>query len=210
MTSSSPVETVSRRTRRLARSGRAILKSVRHVGLRQRRGARLHPAVEERLVVRGGLALAVSPPMPRPALSWRLSSALLCASCSSVHWPASLSAFTAPGWTGTTQFMVCRSARKAARAGRGVLVGVVACDHRLGDGVDQVGRLRRIGHEDRIGVVAELDRLVLGDAGAAGRDVREEERADLLHPLPAGLVAVRAAAARRCRAARSRLPWPGR
>src|SRR5262245_50553845 len=43
-------------------------------------------------------------------ISCRLSSALLCFSWSSLHAPTSLSAFTAPLWIGTDQFLVWRFA----------------------------------------------------------------------------------------------------
>ncbi len=78
--------------------------------------------------------------------------------------------------------------REAGRARRRVLVGVVARDHRLGDAVDQVGRLRRVGHEDRIRIGRKLDRSALRDARAARRLVRIVVRADLVQPRPAFLV----------------------
>ena len=61
------------------------------------------------------------------------------------------------------------------RAGRGIPVDVVACNHCFGDGVDLLRGLGPISHKDRVRIVAEFDWLFLGDAGAAGRDMPKEE-----------------------------------
>src|SRR5262249_44483950 len=53
----------------------------------------------------GGLPLLYSA-QAEASTSCRLKSALLWASCSADQWPASFNAFTAPGCTGTTQFLV--------------------------------------------------------------------------------------------------------
>src|ERR1700754_1700374 len=80
---------------------------------------------------------------------------------------------------------------ETARAWRAVLVGVIVHDHRLGDGVDLIRRLRSVHHENRVWVISEFDWLFRGNAGAAGRDMREEEASYFLHARPAGLVVMR-------------------
>ena len=72
-----------------------------------------------------------------------------------------------------------------------ILEGIVAIDHRLGDGVNLVIRFRSVSNEIRIGVVAHFDRLFGRDRGAAGCDQFGEERAYFLDASPAGLVFVR-------------------
>src|SRR2546430_6712798 len=166
----------------------ALFKAVRHAGLGQRRSARLHPGIEKRLVIRWRIGLGEVRPRRRQYL-------LALEQCLVVGFlfVAPLSGFLqGPGCARMNRnhpVLGLAVGRKAARAWRGILVSVVARDHRLGDGIDLVCAQRAVRYEDRIGVVGELDRLVLGDAGPAGRDVRKEERANLLHTLPAGLVA---------------------
>src|SRR5262249_4363735 len=53
-----------------------------------------------------GLALLNSP-HAACRTSCRLNSALLCLSWSSLQAPASLRALTAPGWSGTAQYLAC-------------------------------------------------------------------------------------------------------
>src|SRR6266436_1646458 len=79
------------------------------------------------------------------------------------------------GMDGHYPFFCLPVSREPCCAGRGILVDVIACNHGLGDGVDLVGGLGSVSHKDRIRIVAEFDWLFLGDAGAAGRDMPEEE-----------------------------------
>src|SRR5262249_28773615 len=152
-----------------------------------RRRARLHPAVEESLVVRWRTGFAVVGPRRRQhvlALVERVVVGVL------LGGPLTgfLQRLHRAGVHRHHPVLGLATGGEPARAGRGVLVGVVVHDHRLGHGINLIGGLGSVGDEDRIGIVAELDRLVRRDAGAAGRKLREEERADLLHTRPAFLV----------------------
>src|SRR5437588_1543855 len=164
-----------------------LLEPVRHAGFLQRRGAGVHPAGQELLVVGGWVGLGVVGPCAgqhRLPLEQRVVMRVL------VVAPGAglLQRLHRAGMHRHYPVLGLPAGREPAGARRGVLVGVIAGDHCLGERIDLVGGLLVVHHENRIGIVAELNRLVGGDAGAAGGDVREEEASDLLDALPAFLV----------------------
>src|SRR3954452_6876397 len=151
-----------------------LLKSVRHIGLLQGGRARAHPAGKEVLVIGGWIGFAVFGPccgqnclpFEQAVVVRLLVLAPLAGFLERLH----------RAWMNRHHPLLGLSlGGQPSRAGGGILVSIVVFDHRLGDGVDLVGGLGPVSHEDWIGVIPEFDRLVLGNAGAARRDMPEEE-----------------------------------
>src|SRR3954451_11559433 len=151
-----------------------LLKSVWHVGLLQGGRAGAHPAGKEVLVICGWIGFAILGPC-------------CCENCLPFEQAvvvrvlvlaplASLLERPDRAWmNGHHPLLGLSVGGEPGRSGRGILVSIVVFDHRFGDGVDLVGGLGPVSNENRIGVIPEFDRLVLGNAGAAGRDMPEEE-----------------------------------
>src|SRR5262245_3205702 len=141
------------------------IEPVRHAGLGESRAARLHPAVEESLFIGGRIALVVL----RPGGGQHLLALEQCVVMDFLfRAPVTclLQRLHGAGVNRHHPVLGLACGPESSGAGRGVLVGVITVDHRLGDGIDLILRLRGIGDEDRVGVVTELDRLVRRSAGA--------------------------------------------
>src|SRR6266403_2632896 len=166
-----------------------LVETVRHIGLCKRGGARRHPSRQERHVVGWRARLAVIGPCSRQnALT--LDQAVIMGLIGIGPVAGFLEGFHRAGMKGQHPFHGLALHAETKRPGGAILEGFVAVDHGLGDSVNLVIRFRSVSDEIRIGVAAHFDRLFRRDRGAAGRDQFREERADLLHTRPTGIVVV--------------------